>query len=339
LKEVAQRLAPTVHLHSRETAFPASVDWYLARMKGVKGQGEHTIPLAGWVAPAATRFTMDLFPGVTDLTPGPLNGTKLRQMSAGSAETEEYSVWPLEAAAGQSPSYDTFSTCPFSDYQQETFKGQPLQGGKCTAPAYCHLTQAADFYVVTYYFFYAYNGGLGPTTSWDAAPLALNCGFSAHMGDWERISAKVRINDDKTIDLVSVDYEWHGNDNEVSDSGHSFTGREIAALQPITAFSCWHSHSSHPDAGQFQTDAPVVASDYADDEGAVWQTGSNLVFIDSTGPDWVFFNGNWGASVKVNTFVASVFQADLKHGPSGPALKDSWKSFRGIPTTEVPMRS
>jgi hypothetical protein len=47
LGKVALRLAPTVHLHSQEMHFPASVEWHLARCRAVKGQKEITVPITG----------------------------------------------------------------------------------------------------------------------------------------------------------------------------------------------------------------------------------------------------------------------------------------------------
>jgi YVTN family beta-propeller protein len=321
IDDVARKIAPMVHLHSKDPHRPASVEWFIQRTSLYKGYGEIS--------------SFDRFAGKFGIPDGlspvlglnrPLTGTILMSVTKdnpGGTRTRDYSLYPNAAAQGQDPVYHVGSS-PFSDYQLETLRGEPLTGdNKCTANAYMRITAKDDYYLVTYYFFYPYNGGMGPTTDWDCIPLGFHSGFGAHISDLERITAKLKLNTDQTthatkISLINVFFEWHGNVDTITSDGNSYTDKPLDQLPQIQVYSCWHSHASHHKAGKYDTDVPI-ANDYADD-GPTWNTKENLVCITDKGPDWVFYNGLWGLNIKVSY----AWITELDWGTGGPGFHDGW---------------
>lgn len=329
IKDVARKLAPVVHLHSQDPHRPASVGWYLKRANVLKGSGS-----VGSFTKYGGKFG---FPDSLSVVPvdGPLDGGKLAKITSqilngkGTNQANpDYSLTPAAAAPGQQPVYHFSDKTPFSDYQLETLNGEPLSGNKCVAEAYVRISVTTDsYYLITYWFFYPYNGGMGPFTHWDDVALSDGSGYFAHIGDWERVTAKVAVNQDK-ISLINVNFEWHGNNNYVTSGGNSFADKTIDQLTPLQVYSCWHSHASHETAGKFDTDSSL-ANDYADDDGPVWNTQDKLVFISDKGPDWVQYNGLWGANLTVGETTIDLYFKKwtviaMGSGPAGPAFHDSW---------------
>jgi hypothetical protein len=323
---VALKLAPEVRLHSRDAYRPSSVEWFLNRASLVRGHVRMRYNDVG------RRFTLP-----SDLTlvqKGPLTAQQLATLAPGTqfgsaGETDELSLWPLEAAPGTTPVYDdgpwAVHPSPFSHYQVETLHGLPLQGGQCVAPCYCRISQRGEFYFLTYYFFYPYNGDLVSAVArqWDAPPLADNTGYEAHIGDWERVTAKIRIQPTaNTVELIDVTMEAHGNETRFTGGPFSFPARVLAAVKPFPVYSSWHSHASRQSVGSsFPTDSPFA--DDVTDEGPLWRTANTLVFIDEATP-WIRYNGLFGANITLTDNLTIVGANALKNGPEGPAYHDLW---------------
>ncbi len=322
---VARKLAPVVRLHSRDAYRPSSVEWFLDRASLVQGAAEMSY---GSIGRRLTR-PADL----PLVAAGPLTGAQLAGLSSGTefgsrGETDLRSLWPMEAAPGSTAQYDdgplAVHPSPFSRYQVETLRGQPLVGGKCTAPAYCRISKQGDSHLLTYYFFYPYNGDMAPSAvrQWDTPPLADNTGYLAHIGDWERITAKVILFPSTlSVQLVDVTMEWHGNEQRYVGAPYAFAQKPVGAVGPLTVYSSWHSHASHASAGTFPTDTSLA--DDVTDDGPPWETGSNLVFITESTP-WVRYNGLFGANLLVTATFSRYGAHALKNGPEGPAYHDLW---------------
>jgi YVTN family beta-propeller protein len=325
INDVARKIAPIVHLHSLDHHRPSSVEWYLQRVSLYKGYGEISVD---------DRISGKKFAppqGMSLYLAGPLTGTMIANVTKGVANTDDYSLVPDAAAPGTDPKYDFPDWSILSNYQLETLYGEPLNELKqSTAKAYVRISTKDDYYLITYYFFYPYNGGMGGMFAWEPEPLGNDDGFYAHFGDWERITAKVKLNTDQTthvtkVTLVHVLFEWHGNIDTITTSGNSYTDKPFDQLTQLQVYSCWHSHASHEKPGKFKTDTDL-ASDYAEDNGAAytWNTRDNLVMITNTGPDWVLYNGIWGANMKIWRMAILTRLPELKCGPDGPAYHDSW---------------
>ncbi len=312
-REVALKLAPIVYLHPEDPHRPASVEWYLQRCCLLRGIGSiSSLDIFGG------RFGLPENMSVIEYN---LSGESLAAASSstqfGGNEKDDISIFPNSAAHGQTPTWTNFNTSPMSDFTQETLMGQPILNGQCNAEAYVNITTKDDFHLISYYFFYPYNGGMGPTTTWGAAPLGLNSGFYAHIGDWETITAKVRL-DRCGTSLLGITYEAHGDRIIFNDSSHTFTNRTLDQITPIEVYSAWHSHSSRPSTGVYPTDT-MLANDYTD-AGPEWHTDSHLVFISNHSHAWVRYNGLWGANITVGPS-SLPFQ---KNGPQGPAFHSFW---------------
>lgn len=195
--------------------------------------------------------------------------------------------------------------------------------GVCSAPCYYHVLEdsANSLIYLTYYFFYAFNGGMGPTASWTVGPgpMGSEWGFASHEGDWEQINVVLQKGpDDATIIIRAINREAHG---DAQWEYHDPAPIPITSLTPITVYSSWHSHSLRPSAGTYQLLNGGI--DYCDDGGAIWKTATNLVSLDDTPPAWVTYSGDFGTDVKINFFLGISSPLRLG-GPNGPVAKASW---------------
>lgn len=265
-------------------------------------------------------------------TPGPLTPALLAAASSsttyGGGEDDYVSLYPLEAAPGQTPEWSQpTQSWRFSDYQKETVFGEPIVNGKITAPCYARIVQQPDYYAISYYFLCGFNGEMGLTTQWDAEPLSE--GFYAHVGDWMRVSARVTVNADGTVNLLGVEFEAHGNVTVRTDSPFAFSNQTLDDIKPITAYAAWHSHEMFPTAGKFPSvDHPGLSNDFTDDDGIHWDTRKNLVMLYSDqiqpGQEWITYNGLWGANLSIGTPLTAGALKWLKNGPQGPAFHSDW---------------
>jgi Vacuolar protein sorting-associated protein 62 len=327
---IAQQLAPIVHLHPNELHFPCSVDWYLQRCYLVSSPSDDAPKVNLTVAPALALTSQMSVARAGPLDQFDFNG--YRSLTFGSAaNTDRYFLWPMEAAPGQGRTSDWRNSSKLWDYQRETTYGFRSNPG--TAPCYCNIVSNADrtLHRITYYFFYGYNGGLGPTTKWDGEPLGLQCGYGAHFGDWERMTVIVQTSSgSNNIQIRAILGEQHG--DEVA-FDHPDTIASPDQFARINVYSAWHSHATYPNAGTHRWGV-----DFTSDDGAAWDTRQNLTAICRLGgkpvvqsgqsftdrPIWVYFNGDWGPRVVLQDDVISLFEGTLVGGPSGPAFKDFW---------------
>jgi hypothetical protein len=336
--KVARALAPVIRLHSKDPHQPTSVDWFLSRCQLVRGRGK------------VERDGFDLPKGMTVLDPGPMTSDSLAAGSSswtfGSGEIDDISLFPVTAARGQEkvanwtwPSLlegywtdigervpDRPDRLPIGDphfynYQLETLLGQHVRrSATSTVPAYCRIATREDYYLISYFALFTYNGGLGPQTSFVARPLERRSGFGAHIGDWTRVTAKVKIAN-KRVSLLYVDYEAHGDQNFVTK--WNFNSLPLEQVKQLTVYAAWHSHEAYPNAGIHpRTETWFTANDYTDDGGVKWNTKPNLAFISDRAPSWVRYNGLWGANITVPGTLTDY----VKNGPEGPAFHYYWVS-------------
>jgi hypothetical protein len=319
--DVARALAPNVHLHSQDIHRPSSVPWYLARTTLMSG--------------TASLGTLDSLQRITvpsGLTPVLVNptGDSLAAYSGNtqfgsSHERGDIGLWPDAAPPGGSPQFNTLNTSRFSDYAQDTLKGESLVNGECTSEAYYRITKTGSpgGYQITYYFFYPYNGGMGPTSNWDSVPLGLHSGFYAHVGDWERVTANITITNN-LVTLQYVTFEAHGDTSNETAGNLSFSNLTLGQIGPIDVYSAWHSHASYRKTGSFglasMSWGPLSAGYDYTENGPLWRTANHLVQIRNDSPRWVQFNGYFGSDV---TIYFTGLKA-LKNGPEGPAFHDQW---------------
>lgn len=323
---VAIKLAPIVQLHSEEQHFPCAVEWYFSRSRLVRNDGNKPT-----ISPPRRFAQVDPMKTIHE---GPVDGSICRAAAhgqLGGQETDNVFLWPREAAPGTEATWpgDTpFRGTFLSAYQLDTTYGLLPSNNECDAPCYCHIVAVMDNEKklitcnITYHFFYSYNGGLAGGFKWHPTPLDMGDlgqpGWGAHFGDWERATAKVRIYADSTCELLSVILEQHGTP---VDAGMTFSRKDIETVEPLKVYSAWHSHASYATAGEQRR---FPANDFTDSDGAAWRTAGNLVFIGDRGPDWVYFNGDWGPRIVVAGGILANFEGYLEGGPQGPAFHDSW---------------
>ena len=328
---VAQALAPEIRFHSKEQFWPCSVEWFLRRSMLTLHLGD-----LSW---DGSPGRIHLASSMSVLNPGPLKASDLVHATSstdfGGPVNEEYGTWPMESAPGQPPSWShPHGGWYFSDYQLETLRGEltpsnalnPRTGAAC----YAHIAEVtkgegAPYFLISYYFFCAYNGAMGPTTSWDAPPLeeaAEGGGLEQHYCDIMRVAPRVRVGP-SGVSLLAVEFDAHGVTSVVSEPPFSFSNRSLSEIRPLTVYSAWHSHEMYPKAGKWSLPSlPFIAHDYTDDGGLHWRTRPTLVFAKAGSPEWIDYNGRMGNNLHYApvSHIADI----LTRGPVGPAFKDDW---------------
>jgi hypothetical protein len=339
---IASQLAPIVHLHPKETFFPCSADWYLSRCDLVLSPSDKAPTLDFSMAPGARPLKMT--GEMKIVRAGPLDSFNFEgyrsERFGSAANTDRLFLWPME---GNRES-DLRSSSKLYDYQRETAYG--FRESPASAPCYCNIVSSIDRtrHRISYYFFYGYNGGLGPTAEWDGEPLGWRCGYGAHFGDWERVTVLVETGADlRNVKVKAVMGEQHGDEIVFSTSDDV---RPVEQLDRIEVYSAWHSHATYPDTGTHHS-----LTDFTEKGGVAWDTRQTLMpiyarranvldeFADPFGgrPAWVYFNGDWGPRVVLSDgTVVSLFEGVLVGGPAGPAFQDFWtavpESQPGVPT-------
>jgi hypothetical protein len=339
--DVARALAPKIWLHPCDPHRPTSVEWFLNRCQLVRGSGELT---SGPVSLPDGMKTIET-------GPGPLNPASLAAASKFEPADNDLSLFPLPARVREQATanwavpellrgYFTdinqrmpedpskLRTDPyFYNYQLRTFLGDTHGGPdwKCTAPMYVRIATQGEYYLISYLAFFAYQSGIGFYSNWDAVPLSIYSGWGAHVGDSERLTAKITINNQNLVSLIDVDYEAHGESEFVKSS--AFKDKPLSQIPHLIACAAWHSHAMYPDNGILGTGIHPRHLYYGGlindltGEGPVWDTAANLHFISDNMPSWVRYNGRWGANISLNR---DPFYENLGSGPRGPAFHGYW---------------
>lgn len=292
---IAAKVAPIVHLHPQEQFLPSSVGWYLSQVKLYKGST--LVQQAGTV-------TAEMIGALN--TPG---------------NPDDYNL--VVDDSGNDP----LGVHRLSQAVLDVYAGQPLVGGVSSAECYYHCVASTPDgpFFLTFYFFYACNGGVGRnvTPPVEPGPMGTNWGFYGHEGDWEAVTfAFKRGSDDQHIRPLYVAREAHGDpDWQWLDS----TEIPISSLQPIQVWSSWHSHSSRAAAGTYPLGSLFTnpGIDYAGD-GPTWTTSASLVNLDAASPPaWVAYTGLWGTARVIN-FFPNAGPPLIDSGPKGPNDKPTW---------------
>jgi len=285
--ELISRFAPVVKLYPDDEYRPASVEWYLAR---VRMRYDH--------AGCEDCQILDL--GSVNLT------TLLAQ-----AHEEKTAVlcthngnyhYSRSGAPDESHRTDFFLQIP-NNADEETTRRGSLAAAKC----YAHARKAPiihhpSFIDVQYWFFYPYNGPIDSTD------------LFAHEGDWEHIT--VRVDEDgQTIHRIY--FAAHDNEGRWYDQGSPGTGYSLSGTHPVV-YSARHSHASYPWAGKW---ARVGLPDDHTAEGPVWDTLNSVLNLGEgdlpkTGREWVQYTGHWG----------EIGGVGFTTGPYGPAFQGSWSA-------------
>jgi hypothetical protein len=289
---IAVQVAPFVHLHQQEQFLPCSVDWYLSRTKLYKDS------------------TLIQERGVTAAMLGKLN-------TPGNPDAYNLVV--------DDSGNNALGVHTLTQNVLDIYAGEPLAAGASTAECYYHFVASASGpFILTFYFLYACNGGLGRTVTppIQAGPMGTDWGFYGHEGDWEAVTfAFTAGDDDQHIRPLYIARNVHGDDDWQWLDG---TEVPISSLQPIQVYSCWHSHSSRQQAGTYPLGAifknPGI--DFADD-GPTWTTVNSLVNLDVVPPAWVYYTGLWGTQ-RVIDFIPNVGPPMIDSGPTGPNDKPTW---------------
>lgn len=160
---------------------------------------------------------------------------------------------------------------------------------KCYVNAVVHVDEAGILQgaVLTYYFFYPYNGTTVPPFWGD------------HPGDWEHVSVIVRRyaqeeapQQEAYYQVASLFYAAHGHKKY----GKTLETRNIpvnASGHPLV-YSSWHGHASHPEAMRFN-----LQLDFTKDGGPIWETWNHIVLTgtqEDPSPEcpWIGQKIRWG---------------------------------------------
>jgi hypothetical protein len=262
--QLVLKFAPVVRFHVNEQYLPASVPWYLERVR--------------------MRFDVSmgldkqlLNKGNVTVT-GLLSQTQQGQTSGLSAKPSDFFLEQTDASGGDN----------LDSYRQETRQGSGQAGRVCyahvrPAPAGTHPGE----YDIQYVFFYAYNGDLLKTSA-----------ETAHEADMEHITVRVG-KDHNTIDQIyyaahDAEGKWYGRQTAPGmQDGYSVN----AEGRPVV-YSAVNSHASYPWAGA-KVRGNGLPDDVTGDGGSEWDTMSNAMNVGEKsyprhGMLWIQYSGRWG---------------------------------------------
>jgi hypothetical protein len=261
-EELLQRFAPLVRLHPDDNYRPASIPWYLPRVRmrfNVNWGFDDQILIQGMVdtTTLVTQSNRDQFSGLA------LNGT-------------DFFLEQTDVSGGDS----------LDGFRNQTRRGADPSDWVC----YAHVRPASEpdrgMYDIQYIFFYPYNGDM----AWGQIE-------SAHEADFEHIT--VRVEDDlRTIHGIyysahDEEGRWYTKETSTGvEDGYSLTtdGRPIV-------YSALDSHASYPWSGDWIRDEKP--DDFTRDGGPEWDCLTNIVNLGEKaypmrGANWLQYSGRWG---------------------------------------------
>jgi hypothetical protein len=285
--QLIQRFAPVVKLHFDEQYLPASIPWYLSRVR--------------------MRFDISYRPDEQILETGSVNLESLisqtchDQVSGLAMAPSNFFLEQTDGNGGDN----------LDKYREETRKGTEPAGWVC----YAHVRSVQpnihpDMYDVQYIFFYAYNG--------DIAQGSIE---SAHEADFEHITVRVEedLNTIYQIYYSAHDGEgrWYNQQTFVGiENGYSLN--EVG--RPIV-YSAINSHASYPWAGRWDRGSIEKPVEVPSDGGFEWDCRQNVANLgEKLHPrkdmQWIHYSGRWGEIGEMNWTT----------GPYGPAYQNWWNS-------------
>lgn len=255
------RLAPIVRLHPSDEHRPASVPWYLPNVR----MRFHR----SW---QKDRAILDRG-AVSDAT---IASQSCEDQSSGGARPSDFF---LEIAGDED---------------------RVRRGDLASALAYAHVLTWPEFEDIQYWFFYPYNGDMGP------GPINF-----AHEGDWEHVTLRVACGR-----VTRAFFSAHHKEGKVLDAARcAFVGERLVV------YSARHSHASYPTGGkQARNNLP---DDHTADLGPEWRTWERLEWLDPHPPRWLRYSGHWG---EIGEFKDTT-------GPRGPSHQRAWS---GDPELGIP---
>ncbi len=261
--DTALKLAPEVRLNSQEIYFPASVDWYLARVEMIYPQKNQILPTTPVVVTTTVNDQTIASQSYTDTLTG-------QQYNSGDPDFNTPFYLTI-VAPNTKPGEITVQNGKVSLANPECYFGyvEDADGG------------VADF---VYGFFYAYNGLVGHDPG----------AFGWHEADWEHIVVRMTID---LTEVLGIYYQAHRQSDPYS---HWYFPPGTAGVSCYSVNSDGHpivyssnqGHSSYTAPGVYNYET-YRGSDTADGKGLVWSTWQNLKeFPNFTG--WMAYNGYWG---------------------------------------------
>lgn len=252
--ELMYAFAPLMYLYWADYK-PSSVDWLLsenqASLKAFLGIGP-----VGWPDPDIDCETDGIW-GWGDLR-RPI-GDPMNLLGIGA--TIEYAAM---VGCRQMQYYSSLDGLPGDAFVIDVERSL-YQGNLLSAPYYAHVARWVDYraFVVSYWFFYAYNG----------------CGFDSvgveycdwtHEGDWEHVVVYVRQSEDGSYSPFAADYYYHSSVHRTTDWSTLETSPDDN--RPV-GYSALYTHASYPNPGEHVTCAnsacTVRRKDYTH-KGILW---------------------------------------------------------------------
>jgi hypothetical protein len=294
--ELATRFAPEVRLapKSKDETRPASVDWYLDRVR--------------------LRFHHNNAPDCQIKGVGRVTQSNLHRQSHKKNRRLRLRGWTHEKPRLKSSEKQRhFFLQPPDD---DVHKGAP----KSDWTVYVHVRKSKRIsggFDIQYWFFYPYNDFVAKAN---------------HEGDWEHIT--VTLNPDQTFESAWYAQHESGKRYFTKDDMRRLQSdpwcRFVDGTHPVV-YSADGSHASYPDAkkGQVCTFSLSGASvtlpaDNTYDGGPIWKTWKKLVNVGEkdaplNGQEFILFGGLWG----------EIGMTKWTSGPHGPAFQSAWSKKEG----------
>lgn len=201
-----------------------------------------------------------------------------------------------------------------------------------------------------FWFFYPFNGpGRAEVcASGNWCDIQFFDELGRHYGDWECVTLRV---DNRTKELISVYMSRHAGGQWITRGNNFEQILQFAGTHPqIYAALHSHAHYSTPGAHDYYRawekdyfigTASVDLRDLTDGDGPVFSTylpGKYLIISSAlpgspvTEPEWLQFAGRWGQYERLSddfllpdSPIPVYTYTEVGSGPSGPAMKTSWK--------------
>lgn len=269
-KNLINKFAPLVYLHSREQYFPSKIEWFLERTElrvRIINTGEET------------NFTFPKENGEVNVIAKKGDTEYILIKSPNSKELEMYDEKFNDTLRENSRLDFYFYLAPYNERRMEVRKGMNIETDKISY--YANFIPRSDESIfIQFFFFYPFNG-----------PFSLiNIGY--HEGDWEHVDVHI-AKDGSEYKLCHLYYSYHGD----KDTGECVYREEILTTEdghPVV-YSAIPGHACYP------TTKPKYLNLYDQrDEGFKWKPYSyeGIVDVTSDSPsennEWIKFIGSWG---------------------------------------------
>ena len=298
-KALLQSFAPYIWLHSKEAFFPASVNWYMPRVKMIYPQA-----LPGQLTPVTVPAN------VTDTTISQQSYTdQMTRLTYHSSLSADNPLSPQETAPFylqiQSEGTRT-GMATIVDGKVQSLNNPPVYGTVIDR----QNIAATD---LLYGFFYAYNGASMNDPGF----------YDTHEGDWEHVI--VCLNDSRSA-IEAIFFQAHGLTDRYSQWYFPPGTPDVGTFSWYTegrrfvVYSSRNGHASYTASGNHSYSFPRGTDET--DQGTSWDPVNSIIVIDPTIEGWMNYSGCFGTYSTITTWgnppPGPIVQGWLAPNRSGP---------------------